>query len=60
MDLDKLKELEDHGVAAVRALNKVEKYAALETLLYDLGLRPLTQISIPDEKLRAFKKLCEV
>lgn len=58
MDLTALREREDKGVEAVKDLPETSKWAALETLLYDLKLRPLTQVNIPQEKIRAFKKEC--
>ena len=56
MDLTLLREREDRGVAAVRDLRPCEKWAALQVLIFDLNLRPLTQVNVADEKIRAFKK----
>lgn len=56
IDLVKLRESEDRGVNAVRSLPESSKWAALETLIAELGLRPLTQVDVAAEKIKAFKK----
>lgn len=55
MNLELLREREDKGAGAVRELRPCEKWAALEVLAFDLGLR-ITQVNIVDEKVKAFKK----
>ena len=56
MDMALLKEREDKGYAAVHDLRPCEKWAALQVLLYDLNLRPLTQVDVTAEKIRALKR----
>lgn len=53
VDLLKLRQREDEGVRAVIDLKPAAKWAALEILISDLGLR-FTQFDIGLEKLRAF------
>ena len=55
MDLTKLREAEDKGVNAVKDLPDSAKWAALETLTYNLNLR-ITQVDMAAEKLKAFRK----
>ena len=59
IDLEALRERDDKGVAAVRDLRESEKWAALETLIRDLKLRPLTQVNVVEEKVRAFRRETE-
>jgi len=58
MDVTALRDREDQGVNAVKDLPDSSKWAALETLMNDLKLRPLTQVNVSQEKIRAFKKEC--
>jgi hypothetical protein len=55
MDLAALREAEDRGARAVRDLPVTAKWAALEVLIAELHLR-ITQVDIPAEKVKAFKK----
>ena len=59
MDLIALRASDDLGVNAVANLPKSAQWAALEVLIISLGLRPLTQVDVPAEKLKAFRKESE-
>ena len=59
INLIALRERDDEGVNAVANLKPAAQWAALEVLIIALGLRPLTQVDIPTEKMRAFRKESE-
>ena len=54
--IELLRTREDDAVKAIRGLLDSSKWAALQILIFDLNLRPLTQVNIDREKLAALKK----
>ena len=59
MDLIALRVRDDEGVKAVVNLKPAAQWAALEALIAALKLRPLTQVDVSAEKLKAFRKESE-
>jgi len=55
-NIELLRTREDDAVKAIRGLLDSSKWAALQILIFDLNLRPLTQVNIGREKMAAFRK----
>jgi hypothetical protein len=56
IDLTLLREREDNAARAINPLRASEKWAALELLINNLRLRPLTQVDVSAEKIKAFRQ----